>query len=211
MIFAFLPLADVKTIRLPVPEAAQPSNLAAEIAVAVALLGLLGFIFLLQHLWRAARPRAKPASAKRPRPKPLAERWLLIDGSNVMHWEDNVPRLDPVQKVVEHLKRLGYVPGVVFDANAGHKLFDRYLDDRHFAKLLKITEKQVLVVPKGTQADPYLLQTARDFGVRIITNDRFRDWSTDYPEVKEPGFLIPGSIDNGGLHLSDLEQVAQSA
>ncbi|HEY6919912.1 MAG TPA: hypothetical protein VI412_11650, partial [Tabrizicola sp.] len=164
MIFAYLPLADFKTIRLPVPETAQQSNLAAEMGIALALLALLGAVFLLQRLWRALRPT----------PKPAPEHWILIDGSNVMHWEENTPRLGPVQKLVAHLKGLGYVPGIVFDANAGYKLFGRFLNDSDFARLLHIAPKQVLVVPKGTQADPYLLQTARDFGARIITNDRFR-------------------------------------
>jgi Zc3h12a-like Ribonuclease NYN domain len=196
MIFAFLPLADVKTIRLPVPEAAEASNLVVEVIVALALLGLLGAAFLL---WRKVPPR----------PRPVPETWLLIDGSNVMHWVDNTPSLEPVQKVVEHLRVLGYVPGVVFDANAGWKIFGRYVDDRDFAKLLRIEREQVLVVPKGTQADPYLLRTARDFGVRIISNDRFRDWSADYPEVAAPGFLIPGSLVGGRLQLAGLEAAVQ--
>jgi Zc3h12a-like Ribonuclease NYN domain len=199
MIFAFLPLADVKMVRLPIPEAAEASTLAVEAGVALALLGLLGAAFLLQRLWRMVLLR----------PKPVPETWLLIDGSNVMHWVDNIPSLEPVQQVVDHLKGLGYVPGVVFDANAGWKLFGRYVDDRDFAKLLRIEREQVLVVPKGTQADPYLLRTARDFGVRIISNDRFRDWSADYPEVLEPGFLIPGSLVGGKLRLAGLDPAAQ--
>ncbi|MES2540123.1 MAG: hypothetical protein V4583_06000 [Pseudomonadota bacterium] len=224
MIFAFLPLADVKTIRLPVPETAQSSNLAAEIAVAVALLGLLGFIFLLQHLWRAARPRAKPARAKlsrprptsatrprakpatekRPPPKPLAESWVLIDGSNVMHWQDNAPRLEAVRKVVDLVRARGYVPGVVFDANAGWKLAGRYLHDGDFAQLLGLEARQVLVVAKGTQADPFLLQTAREFGARIVSNDRFRDWMADHPEIQTPGFLIRGRDVGGEIALEGL-------
>jgi Zc3h12a-like Ribonuclease NYN domain len=199
MIFAFLPLADFKTIRLPVPEAAEASNLAVEAGLAVALLGLLGAAFLLQRLWRKVPPR----------PRPVPETWLLIDGSNVMHWVDNTPSLEPVQTVIDHLKGLGYVPGVVFDANAGWKLFGHYVDDRDFAKVLRIEREQVLVVPKGTQADPYLLQTARDFGVRIISNDRFRDWSADYPEVAAPGFLIPGSLVGGKLQLAGLDVAVQ--
>jgi hypothetical protein len=197
MIVAFLPLSDFKMIGLPDP---APPSLAFEMGVVLALMALFALAFLIPQIWRLARPL----------PKPTLDHWLLIDGSNVMHWEDNTPKLESVRKVIDHLKRLGYVPNVVFDANAGWKLFDRYMHDYDFAKLLQIEPRQVLVVPKGTQADPYLLQTAREFGVRIITNDRFRDWSADYPEVTQPGFLISGRLGGAEVWLTGLKPVDPS-
>ena len=125
----------------------------------------------------------------------------MIDGSNVMHWQDNLPNLAPVKAVVAEVQRHGYVPGVVFDANAGWKLQGRYLHDGDFAQLLGLERRQVLVVAKGTQADPFLLQTARDLGARIVTNDRFRDWAETHPEVLDPSFLIRGRIQDGTLRL----------
>ena len=122
-----------------------------------------------------------------------------------MHWQDNRPNLDPVRAVVRQLINLGHVPGVVFDANAGWKLMGRYLHDGDFARLLGLETRQVLVVPKGTQADPFLLQTAREFGARIVTNDRFRDWADAHPEVLQPGFLIRGFIRDGSLRLDRLD------
>lgn len=132
------------------------------------------------------------------------EAWILIDGSNVMHWQDGVVALEPLLGVVERLQDLGYVPGVVFDANAGWKLQGRYLNDAELAWLLGIEERQVLVVPKGKQADPYLLETAQEFGVRIVTNDRYRDWSDKHPEVLTPGFLIRGGMRDGKAWLTGL-------
>ena len=44
-----------------------------------------------------------------------------------------------------------------------------------FSKLLKMPESHIMVVPKETPADPYILQAARDYGARIVSNDRFRD------------------------------------
>ncbi|MFM7333715.1 MAG: NYN domain-containing protein [Tabrizicola sp.] len=136
-----------------------------------------------------------------PRKRTSDESWILVDGSNVMHWQDNTPNLAPVLAVVRQVIDQGHVPGVVFDANAGWKLEGRYLHDGDFARLLGLKTRQVKVVPKGTQADPFLLHTAREFGARIVTNDRFRDWADAHPEVHEPGFLIRGFIRDGSVTL----------
>lgn len=191
-----LPLADLKSITVePTPTEAPVSHLGTELAVAGGVLLVLLLIFLRPRL----RPKAKPA----------AEEWILIDGSNVMHWQDNTPRLEPVRAVIAEVRKKGYVPGVVFDANAGWKLEGRYLHDGDFTRLLEMDLAQVLVVEKGTQADPFLLQTAREFGARIVTNDRFRDWTKDHPEVEEPGFLIPGGMQGGKLRLDGLPTPAR--
>jgi hypothetical protein len=153
-----LPLLDSKTIRIEPPDDPVPANLGIEMMVAVGLLALfLAALFLVPRFWRLLRPEARLVD----------ENWVLIDGSNVMHWQDNTPSLETVRKVVDQVRSLGYVPGVVFDANAGWKLSGRYLHDQDFARLLGNEPRQVLVVAKGTQADPFLLQTAREFGARM--------------------------------------------
>jgi Zc3h12a-like Ribonuclease NYN domain len=152
----------------------------------------LALVFLV--LWR----RRKPGRAQKPS-------WVLVDGSNVMHWQDQTPSLEPVKAVIRLLVAQGQVPGVVFDANAGWKLQGRYLHDGDLARLLGLERRQVLVVEKGTPADPFLLQTARKFGARIVTNDRYRDWAEKHPEVLKPGFLIRGGMRDGKLWLQGAE------
>ena len=49
-----------------------------------------------------------------------AKRWVIVDGSNVMYWRDNTPRLETVREVVSHLRDLRFDVSVVFDANAGY-------------------------------------------------------------------------------------------
>ena len=115
-----------------------------------------------------------------------------------MHWKDETPQITTVQAVVAELKARGFTPGVFFDANAGYKLVGSYLNERDFSMLLTLRTDQVFVVPKGTQADPYLLSAARDSGARIVTRDRFRDWVEAYPEVTKPGFLIRGGYRSSG-------------
>ncbi|MFD2175008.1 NYN domain-containing protein [Rhodobacter lacus] len=126
---------------------------------------------------------------------------ILIDGSNVMHWRDNTPSLEPVIEIVALLKAAGFRPGVIFDANAGYKLEGRYRDDAVFACRLGLPAAQVLVVPKGQPADPTLLAVARDLEARIISNDRFRDWEAEHPELRLPGRVIRGGYRNGALWL----------
>jgi len=131
-------------------------------------------------------------------PKP---QWVIIDGSNVMHWIDNTPDIAPVRAVAARLQALGYTPGVVFDANAGYLLRGKYQHDHALGKLLGLPGDHVMVVDKGTVADTVLLAAARDMGARVVSNDRFRDWAAEFPEVRQPGFLIRGSHAQGVLHL----------
>lgn len=156
--------------------------------------------------WRAPRRRASSrwgapsgqvGTPKRSRQTVFSRRHVIIDGSNVMHWVDGKPSLDPVIAVVRRLAADGLTPGVMFDANAGYKTHDRYQDDAEMARRLGLPTDRVLVVPKGVQADQYILKAARNLGARVVTNDRFRDWQADFPEVAQPGFLIRGGVTQG--------------
>ncbi|MCU4654719.1 hypothetical protein N8I71_17920 [Roseibacterium sp. SDUM158016] len=153
-------------------------------------------LLLLGRAWLAARrERATPA-------------WIVIDGSNVMHWADETPRIEPVREVVRRLEGLGFTPGVVFDANAGYLLEGRYRHDHAFGRMLGLPSDRVMVVDKGTPADATILEAARDMGARVVTNDRFRDWAERFPDVRKPGFLVKGGYRGGRLWL-DLDQGAE--
>lgn len=127
--------------------------------------------------------------------------WVVVDGSNVMFWRDNKPSLATVQEVLAALERKGLSVGIVFDANVGHRLWRRYKDDRDIARMLGLPIANVLVVPKGTPADPAILKTAADLGARIVSNDRFRDWAEDNPMVTVPENMIRGGYRDGKLWL----------
>ena len=131
----------------------------------------------------------------------LPPKWIVVDGSNVMHWKDGTPQIETLREVVQRLTELGFRPGVVFDANAGYKISGRYRHDWAMGKLLGLPEERIMVVPKGTPADPKILAAARGLGARIVTNDRYRDWAEAHPEVNEPGQLIRGGYRDGALWL----------
>lgn len=128
-------------------------------------------------------------------------KWIVVDGSNVMHWRDETPRIEALRDVLRHLEAAGFTPGVVFDANAGYLIAGKYQHDHAFGELLGLHQDRIMVVPKGTPADPTILTAARDLGARVVTNDRYRDWAGDFPEIGEPGFLIRGGYRDGGLWL----------
>ena len=150
------------------------------------------------------RPQTPTRAPSRFRRSKIPARPILVDGSNVMHWKDDVAQIATVRAVIDALSARGFHPGVIFDANVGYKIGNRYQDDAELALVLGLPEDRVLVVPKGTPADPYLLQTARDLGARVVTNDRYRDWSEAHPEVRTPGYLIRGGFRDGSLWLDDL-------
>ena len=161
------------------------------------LLALISAVAALLLIGKTARPRSR---SRRPLVGRTA-RPIVVDGSNVMHWKDETPQLSTLQDVIAALVGQGFKPGVVFDANAGYKLGGRYMDDAPLARALNLPPSQVLVVPKGGQADPVILATARELGAPILTNDRFRDWAADYPEVSRAGHLLRGGYRNGVLWL----------
>ena len=150
--------------------------------IALAAIAAVLLIWLRRRLRRRRRP-------------------IVIDGSNVMHWRDNTPRLETVAEVVAALAKRGFQPGVIFDANAGWKLDGRYRDDLDFAVKLGLAAQNVVVVPKGQPADPTILAAARDLEAPIVSNDRFAEWAEAHPEVKAPGTLIRGGYRQGKLWL----------
>lgn len=158
-----------------------PTWALAGLAVALLLLPALGAA--LRRLFRRRRPLA------------------VVDGSNVMHWQDNTPRIATVAEAVRALERMGYDVGVIFDANAGYRIVGHYLNESALKRLLGLRGDRVLVVPKGEQADPWLLSYARKTGAVIVSNDRFRDRLAEFPEIAEPGRLIRGGHRDGGLWL----------
>lgn len=126
---------------------------------------------------------------------------VVLDGSNVMHWRGGEPDLGTVCHVLRHLEEQGFHPGVVFDANAGYKIDGRYQHHTALARKLGLPTDRVLVVNRGEVADGMILRVARDMGARVVSNDRFRDWADQFPQVTTPGFVISGKYRQGALHL----------
>lgn len=160
---------------------AVPDDRLMLIAVAV-LLGGAGLGLLIR---RFARPLGKV---------------IIVDGSNVLHW-GGAPALATVAAVVADLTERGLRPVVWFDANAGYLVADRYLGPASFARRLSLPTHQVFVAPKGTPADPLILEDASAFEAQVVTNDRYRDWAATHPVAAERGRMIRGRVEGQGVEL----------
>jgi len=145
------------------------------------------------HEWRAMAVQAAPMLPDMMPPQTYREDLVLIDGSNVMNWEvdagtASAPSLRPLAQVLAALKAKGVAAGVVFHANAGHRLEGRFMNHDDLAARLP-TAADVLVVDRGTQADWVLVDMARQQGLVIISNDHFRDAPSARHLLKQKGFI----------------------
>lgn len=142
----------------------------------------------------------KPSRSRQSQ-KPPQIPWVVIDGSNVLFWSPTGAALATVVQVLRRVEAAGLCPVVWFDANVGYRVGDRWLGPIELAKALNIPCKQVFVAEKGHPADPFLLKMAIQRGARVITNDRYRDWVAQFPDIKKPGFLIQGRFGAKGVEL----------
>lgn len=175
-----------------------PGSPLDEFALYGGLLSLAAAFFLLL----IAAVRDESSSHIRPVRPSRSARPVLVDGSNVMHWAGGKPDLETVKLVVQDLMRQGFAPTVWFDANAGYLTQGRYLGPRELARPIGLPHDCINLAPRGTPADPLILQRAQKLRARVVTNDQFRDWSETYPYLTTPGVLVPGQIARGLVSLT---------
>lgn len=131
------------------------------------------------------------------KPKPV----IVVDGSNVMHWRDDVPSVKTLALVLSDLTARGFAPHVFFDANVGYKLWGRSISARDLAFQLDLKPGQITLAPSRTPADPLLIGYAIGAGVRVVSNDRFMDWRDQFPPIRDKGFLVPGKVKGERVEL----------
>ena len=171
-----------------------PPEISAYMPVLAMVLGLLA-------VWVAAgmvqRGLARLFARFLAKPRPV----IVVDGSNVMHWQGDVPSVKTLTLVLTDLTARGFAPHVFFDANVGYKLFDRVVSSDELALRLDLKPTQITFAPSRTPADPLLIAHAIKAGVRVVSNDRFMDWREQFPAVRGKGFLVPGKVRGDGVEL----------
>lgn len=152
----------------------------------------IGLFVLLWLRWR-----------KKPRPIRKVEKGppqnaVLVDGSNVLHWGKE-PSVLVLSRVLRDLEDRGYAPIVFFDANVGYVIDDHYYNEAKISALIGVPAHHICVVAKGVVADVAILAFATDHGLRVVTNDRFRDWRVQFPHAATKGALIAGQWREGAV------------
>lgn len=177
------------------------------------VVGLLLAALLVGGLkaWRrrkAERGKAIPTPPARPfrfRPKHRMPAFpqVVIDGSNVLHWRDNIPDIGTLQALITTVHKQGYEPIIWFDANVGYKIADRYLGPEALAQKLRLRPEQIHVAESGSPADPWILAMAGQLDAPIISRDKFRDFDGQYPWLRQKGRLKAGKVEAAdfGIHL----------
>jgi Zc3h12a-like ribonuclease protein len=120
---------------------------------------------------------------------------IVVDGSNIAYLEttkDGKPRVDAIERVRGQLETMGYRPIVIVDAALWHQVDDR---DR----LNKMIDEGVInQAPAGTDADYFVLETARRENARIVTDDRYRSYADRFPDSEErrtPVMIVDGMVE----------------
>lgn len=109
-----------------------------------------------------------------------AVRVAIVDGSNVAHsTEGEHARLENIRLVMDKLREEGYSPIVVADAALRHQIDD----GEQYERL--VDEGTIRQAPAGTDADYFILAFARELDASVVSNDRFRDRLSAFPEARE--------------------------
>lgn len=140
----------------------------------------------------------------------LDAKAAIIDGSNIYHLgHDKGLDAQPLGTVAHQLREEGYRIVCFFDANIFFTLQEHgALGHRQRHSLVRLQEifglnaNEVYVVPSGVQADQFVLETLRHLPMSFaVTNDRFRDYADDYPDVMK-GNLWRKGVDVSGDNIT---------
>lgn len=160
---------------------------------------LAALVLLALRGGRRRKPTVRTRPGWRPRPEegPPANA-IVVDGSNVLHWGG-----EPSGKVLNHvlhtIEAAGLAPIVIFDANVGYVLADHFMNETALSRLTGVPAKHIHVVHKGTVADEVILGFAEHHGLRVVSNDQYRDWRVQFPFIAQKGRALRGSYRDGAV------------
>jgi len=126
-----------------------------------------------------AKPNSAHAAGNEPKREP-PPRLVLVDGSNVAHSsEGGTARLANLLAVRAKLHEEGLDSVIVADAALRHQIDE----PEQYERLVE--EGVVRQAPAGTDADYFILSFAEELDASVVSNDRFRDRITSFPEVRK--------------------------
>lgn len=130
----------------------------------------------------------------------MARDVIVVDGANVA-WEeqtkDGKPKVSNIVAMRQALEKEGYDPIIIIDARLRYDV-----DDPDQLESL-IDGQHVRQSPAGTEADYFVLMTAKQQDARFVTNDTFEKYQDDYEWIWErriPFMIVEGQVQ---LHYGD--------
>ncbi|HEY3474540.1 MAG TPA: hypothetical protein VGK56_08005 [Anaerolineales bacterium] len=136
----------------------------------------------------------------------MSKRIAVVDGANVAYSEISQkgdPKVANILAVRTVLEKKGYEPIVITDASLVYEI-----DDRPQLEAL-IADQDVRQVPAETDADYFIIETAREHDALIISNDQYESYRKDNPWIDQrrvPVMILHG---NAELYEPKLEEYGE--
>lgn len=125
---------------------------------------------------------------------------IVVDGANVA-WDeqtkDGKPKVSNIVAMQQALQKEGFDPIIIIDARLRHDI-----DDPGRLESL-IDGQHVRQSPAGTEADYFVLMTAKQQDSRFVTNDTFEKYRDEYDWIwdrRTPFMIVEGQVQ---LHVRD--------
>ncbi len=119
---------------------------------------------------------------------------VIIDAANVAHFhkeEGAKAKLKNITLAVKALEEEGHDFLIIADASLRHNIDDK----ETFVRL--VNDGIIDEVPVGTIADHYILDLAYEEDAKVLSNDKFRDFMSEFPDINS--IRIPFSIQDNEL------------
>ena len=121
---------------------------------------------------------------------------VIIDAANVAHYqkgENSKAKLKNITLAVKALEQGHHDFLIIADASLRHNIDDK-------DTFVRLVEDGIIdEVPIGNVADHYILELAYDENAKILSNDKFRDFMSEFPDINS--MRIPFSIKDNELIL----------
>ena len=112
----------------------------------------------------------------------MQKRIAVVDGANIAYAEISEkgdPKVSNILEVRAALEKKGYQPLIIVDASLVYEI-----DDRPQLEAL-IDDQIVRQVPAETDADYFIIETARQHDALIISNDRYESYQKANPWIEK--------------------------
>ena len=119
---------------------------------------------------------------------------VIIDAANVAHFhkgEGSKAKLKNITLAVKALEQGNHDFLIIADASLRHNIDDK-------ETFVRLVEDGIIdEVPVGTIADHYILDLAYEEDAKVLSNDKFRDFMSEFPDINS--IRIPFSIQDNEL------------